>query len=133
MINYFIISRRIRFINFIIDLFLYSIIVSTLLVILNKYSSILNQGNENYQRIISILFYILYYFIFEFFIQTTPGKLITKCKVISIDLKTPSILSILLRSIFRIIPLEPISIFFTSKKECLHDKLSKTKIIRVKN
>lgn len=73
-----------------------------------------------------MLMYPLYYFLFEYFFQKTPGKFLTKTKVIDIYGNRPEIGPLILRSIIRMVPFEPLS--------CLsdrgwHDKWSDTFVV----
>ena len=61
-----------------------------------------------------MLMYPLYYFTFEYFFQKTPGKFLTKTKVIGVYGKKPEIGSLIIRSIIRMVPFEILS--------CLSDR-----------
>ena len=87
--------------------------------------------NDEYNlnsRILCLALYLFYYLIFELTIHTTPGKLLTKTKIVSNDNETPAFDAIVIRTLLRIIPFEPISIFFSDQKLCWHDQFSKTKL-----
>ncbi len=125
------ISRQIRFVNFITDLLIFAIISSAILVTLKSNFSSLSTDNKYIDRIISLLLYSAYYLVCEGIFRTTPGKFLTKTKVVTNDGEAASFQLILIRSITRIIPFEPLSIFFSDNKNCWHDTISKTKLIRV--
>jgi len=125
------VSRGIRLLNFLLDLVVFALIASTIIFIIKTQTHLLNTENRLTDRILSLIIYILYYFAFETIFYSTPGKLLTKTRVVNEENESPSNASILLRSILRIIPLEPFSIFFSSTKQCWHDRFSKTKIIRI--
>ena len=125
------VSRGIRFVNFIVDLIVFAIIASTLLFIIHSTTDLYNDENRVANRIFSLLIYFLYYLIFETLLKTTPGKLVTKSRIVEENGETPTNSSIALRSILRLIPFEPLSIFFSKNKSCWHDRFSKTKIIRI--
>ncbi|GGG96271.1 hypothetical protein GCM10011416_12530 [Polaribacter pacificus] len=77
-----------------------------------------------------ILLYYLYYLIFEFAFGQTIGKMITKTKVI--DAKTqekPSLSSVLIRTLARLIPIDFLSYFISSNG--IHDRLSKTAVKKI--
>ena len=61
-----------------------------------------------------MLMYPLYYFLFEYFFQKTPGKFLTKTKVIDAYGNRPEIGPLILRSIIRMVPFEALS--------CLSDR-----------
>jgi|TARA_B110000091_G_C13489197_1_gene339502 uncharacterized RDD family membrane protein YckC len=73
-----------------------------------------------------MIMYPLYYFVFEYFFQKTPGKFLTKTKVIDAYGKKPEIGTLIVRSLIRMVPFEPLS--------CLsdlgwHDRWSETWVV----
>ena len=79
---------------------------------------------------ISVVLFFLYYFVFEYFMGQTPGKMITKTKVESTSGTTKNyFLKILIRTITRFIPIDILSYLFTSRG--LHDIFSMTTIVKV--
>jgi len=127
------VSRGVRFINFLIDFMCFMLITTVIFLILRRYfdASIIESGYSN--RLLSILIYLTYYTVFESVLGTTPGKLITKTKVVQKNATTISFSTAIIRSFSRIIPFEPISIFFNANKLSWHDKFSNTKVIKVKS
>ena len=84
----------------------------------------------DYPDIPGIIFYLtytLYFFFFEYFMNATPGKLLTKTVVRNFDGSKPSFKRILLRSVLRIFPHDQLSFLFGSVG--LHDLFSKTKVV----
>lgn len=88
-----------------------------------------------YYHIKPINFWLIYaaatfvfYFIFEVFFSKTPGKWFTQTKVVNKEGRKASLLEILIRSLSRIIVLDPFFIPFLNKP--LHDYLSKTELIQ---
>lgn len=69
--------------------------------------------------------FLLYYFISECFFSRTVGKRIMKLKI---SVEGEKFTSILIRTISRIIPFDPITFLFF-KDKLLHDYLSKTKVV----
>lgn len=118
--------RRIRFLNFLIDFIVFSVLGTFFLVFLKKYTNLFQGETGIYDRLFSLFMYFVYYLLFEFFTHTTPGKLVTRTKVVAEDFSFGSILA---RSALRLIPLEPLTIFFNEEKLCWHDQFSKTKTI----
>lgn len=125
------VTRSVRFINFLLDLIVFALLTSTLIFIINSQTNFFNAENKLTGRFFSLLIYIGYYFVLELIFKSTPGKFITKTKVVNKDNQVPSGSAILIRSFVRIIPFEPLSIFFYSDKQCWHDRFSKTKITRI--
>lgn len=79
--------------------------------------------------LLSILIYILYYVVMEYYFQVTIGKLITGTVVVNMQGNKPEINAILGRSISRIVPFEPFS-FLGSSAIGWHDKWSNTRVIK---
>ncbi len=123
------VSKRIRLVGFLIDLAIYTFITSILLTSLKTNTELI--GNKLAERIFSLAFYWLYYLIFELLLRKTPGKLVTCSKVVSTANQSSSPGSIIIRSFIRIIPLDPLSIFFTTNNLCWHDSLSKTQVVKI--
>jgi len=79
---------------------------------------------------ISVLFYFLYYFLFEYFKGQTLGNILTKSKVIAIsENKNYFFIQILIRTIVRFIPFDIFSYLFTYRG--LHDWISQTSLVKV--
>lgn len=69
-----------------------------------------------------------YYVFFESIWKKTPGKWITKTKVVMRDGSEPSVGNIAIRSFARLIPFEALS-FFGERPIGWHDKLSETLVV----
>jgi uncharacterized RDD family membrane protein YckC len=120
----------VRFLNFLIDSIIFGILSYIVVSLLVRYHSALQVYNIGFLRFTAFLIYFLYYFICESVFSATPGKLITKSRLV--ENKTflrPSVLKIFVRTLCRFIPLEAFSIFFTSNNLVWHDILSKTIVI----
>jgi uncharacterized RDD family membrane protein YckC len=71
----------------------------------------------------------IYYTLFETLTQRTPGKWLSKSRVVSISGKKPSLLPIIIRSLARI---TVIDLFFGPFLGMpLHDYISKTRVVSV--
>ena len=81
--------------------------------------------------LITLLVYLLYYFVLESLTQRTLGKLITQTKVVLENGEKPGADVIVLRSLARIIPFEPFS-FLGSIPRGWHDTLTRTFVVDVK-
>ncbi|PIE50249.1 MAG: hypothetical protein CSA38_04145 [Flavobacteriales bacterium] len=77
-----------------------------------------------YSLFLQFVPFLLYFFISEFIFLSTVGKKVMKLKV---SYEKNRFLSILIRTLSRLIPLELIS-FLILKDQLLHDKISKTKV-----
>ncbi|MCU4158119.1 RDD family protein [Carboxylicivirga sp. A043] len=71
---------------------------------------------------------ILYYSIMESITGRTFGKMITGTKVVSESGQQPPLSSILMRSVYRIIPIDWLSLLYW-KYECGHDRWTKTRVV----
>ena len=119
-----------RFINFLLDTFAFALIAIITILIFKKYLPSFQYYNETNNRILAFVLYFIYYFIFELTLSSTPGKLVTRTKVIDKgSLSRPSVVKILIRTFCRFIPLEGLSIFFVENKNVLHDIISGTTVI----
>lgn len=70
---------------------------------------------------------VLYYTIFEIINGRSVGKYVTISKVVNVQGGKPSFLQILIRSIFRVFPLDFLLIPF--KDITVHDWISKTRVV----
>lgn len=77
---------------------------------------------------ICIVFYVLYYVSFEVISGRTPGKLLTGTRVVTTSGLALSIPTALVRTLCRLIPLEPMS--FSLGETWWHDSLSRTQVVR---
>lgn len=149
-------SRRLRFLNFIIDsIAIYFLWWLTCYLTMtcfdfflgfNFYNAkrgmaeVMPNGEIDYEdRINGIVFLIIffssllisifsYHSILEFYFQKTLGKLITCSQVVAENGERATFKKIILRTICRFIPINWISFIFS--RNGIHDKLSKTKVIK---
>jgi uncharacterized RDD family membrane protein YckC len=118
-------SKTRRFLNWLID----TIGMLLLLAALVRWSSS-PDATRLQLRLTTVGLLFLYYAAAEFFFQRSLGKLATRTLVVSRHDQRPSLPAILLRTLCRFIPLEPLSLLF-SKNRALHDTLSGTKVVFV--
>lgn len=89
-----------------------------------------NQIAQENIKWISIVFYFLYYFLFEMMLGQTPGKMFTGSKTVSITgNREYFFIQILIRSLTRFLPLDMLSYLFSYRG--LHDWISKTTIVKL--
>lgn len=114
-----------RILNFVIDSLVF--FMGTVLLIW----STKNWLDPSQAKIVLILIYFVYYFVFETIYGQTIGKFITGTKVVCAEtFGKASFFKIFLRTVTRIFPLYFISYFLSGKG--LHDHLSKTLLINSK-
>lgn len=112
-------SKTVRLTNFVIDTIVYLVFMYFLLLL---FRNIIDKENVKW---ISMVCYLLYYFIFEYFMGQTIGKMITRSKVVSNTGKQNNyFIRILVRTLMRFIPLDILSYLFTTNG--FHDRISKT-------
>tara|TARA_R110002012_G_scaffold104774_1_gene245433 strand:- start:583 stop:1167 length:585 start_codon:yes stop_codon:yes gene_type:complete len=122
---------RLRFINFLVDSFTIIIIAYLMSIIVKTLGSDHHDYNlKTYSKLWSVLLTFAYYAILEGFWNKTLGKVITGTTVVSQKNKKPTSKEILLRTLWRFVPLEPLSFLFA--KDGFHDIYSKTKVISKK-
>jgi|JI6StandDraft_1071083.scaffolds.fasta_scaffold02343_7 uncharacterized RDD family membrane protein YckC len=117
------ISRTSRLLNFLIDSFVFLILVIVLTLLLKSFIS-----RENLYWFF-IIFYYFYYLILEGGYSQTVGKVFTKTKVVDESGNKASLLKIFLRTLLRVFPFDFISYLFSATG--IHDKFSKTKLIKL--
>jgi len=115
----------IRFVNFLIDSLIWFVIAFILTFPLSTRES----GQMLIGYIVSFGTFILYYVFFENKYQKTPGKMLTKTKVVNMKGEKPTLADIFVRTLLRLItPFDAVSFLFS--KNGLHDRLSHTKVIK---
>ncbi len=75
-----------------------------------------------------VLFYFFYYLVCEVFIGTTFGQHVSATKVVDLEGKKPGRKQLFLRTLARLIPIDPFT-FFARQPVGLHDKLSSTRLV----
>lgn len=115
-------SSGVRFANMLIDNVLYMVICFVLGVV----SVVIEQPT-----LISFLTWpalIGYYLFFESVFDATPGKMITRTRVVRLDGGKPSFGQIFGRTLSRLVPFEALS--FLGSSGGWHDRWSKTRVVR---
>ncbi len=118
-----------RFAHFFIDLIIFSFLMLPLEMI-DAFAAYLPQtlaGVIFMSFFPTYIAYALYYFLFESLIQSTPGKLLTQTIVINEYGQKPTISELIVRSLVRIVPFEPLSCL---SERGWHDVWSKTWVVR---
>jgi len=126
-----------RLVNFIIDYFVLTLLGFFVGFFLGYVVAVLSAGFNYYFQpnmltieLISLFATgMVYYTTMEGITGKTIGKLITRTKVVDSREENPSFKNIVLRSLCRFIPFEPVS-FLVSSEGGWHDMLSNTKVVR---
>lgn len=123
-------SKELRFVNYLVDSVIASILFNLLLLIIKVDVEALMLNIWQFYAYILIANF-LYFFLFETYTGKTPAKYITKTKVVTLDGKKPDFSEIAIRSICRFIPFEAFS-FLGIKEYGWHDSISKTRVVEDK-
>ncbi|MDP3680884.1 MAG: RDD family protein [Flavobacterium sp.] len=130
-------SKSQRFLNFIIDvliIYIIEITIGTTIIIIGDLTHSYAASNwvtslspiESFFFGLVILFF--YYSITEMYFSRTFAKYFTKTLVVKNDGSKPNMKSIIIRTVSRLIPLEPFSFLMTEKG--WHDTLSVTYVVK---
>jgi uncharacterized RDD family membrane protein YckC len=116
-------SRGVRLANLVLDSICRSVIGAILGFIASMAKSpLLAIG-------LSLVSMVCYYLLFEGLFQATPGKFITRTRVVDLDGNKPTFTQILGRTLTRFVPFEPLS-FFSSTQDGWHDRWSGTRVVQ---
>jgi len=121
-----------RFGHFIIDLICFQILNYFFDYMCNlslQTSSSVSLTISLFILITKLLLYPAFYFFFEYNWQRTPGKFLTKCRVINEYAEKPDLRQTLLRSLLRLVPFEAFSCFADKYSVGWHDRWSKTVVV----
>lgn len=131
-------NKPLRFLEYLIDQFVIDLLCAAYVV--DKYSIAESDYDVLYNTYYDVyaeylIIYLAYYFILEAIFRQTVGKLILGMQVVGADGKRPSVLAILMRTLFRLIPFEAFSFLFSRWKNgrlvgSWHDKLTQTYVVK---
>lgn len=117
-----------RLINYTTDNLIIILMFFLVLKVLPHVLSLIPFNFELGFEVILVFIYIAYYLIFESFTGMTPGKYITKTKIIRNDGRKPYFHQILIRTLIRLTFVEFIS-YFRERPWGWHDKASNTRVV----
>jgi uncharacterized RDD family membrane protein YckC len=124
-----------RFGHFIIDLIAFQIVIYMVTFLFELFRGLTDSSTSIsltigfIESIILLLLYPALYALCEYKWQKTPGKFLTKTLVIDEYGNKPELRAIILRSLIRIVPLEPISCYGDKYSYGWHDSWSKTWVV----
>lgn len=129
-------STPIRFVNHILDMIIFNVMMLVILVGVGLVLSSRGQEQWFYSAVdkldgvagsfYTLLFYLLYYSVFETLYGKSPAKFLTKTRVVDHRGETPGWLDICGRSLCRVIPFDALSFLFGQN---WHDRFSKTSVV----
>ncbi|GAB3496658.1 hypothetical protein GCM10027341_15770 [Spirosoma knui] len=115
-----------------IDLFFFYIIVLPTFFILALINptiiDVMANINPLVERLVVTLLLVTYYILFEGLLGKTPGKLITRTKVVTTEGETPTLTQLIGRNLARVIPLDALT-FIRSTPVGMHDRLAGTLVV----
>jgi uncharacterized RDD family membrane protein YckC len=115
-----------RFCNFFVDQIAFMLIIFLHAMLLDGVLGIIPKDGSPWLGLYSIVLYIFYYSLFEFYFGKTPGKFFTRTVVVTKDGQRATFKILLIRSLCRLIPFDALSFLFLSD---WHDDLSRTVVI----
>nr|WP_294908903.1 RDD family protein [uncultured Lacibacter sp.] len=121
-------SKGTRLANYMVDM---AAVLFIAAIVEYIYSIIAITVYDNWMPMPGIIFYLVYlcyYFLFEWFLAATPGKLITRTTIKSIDAAKLSFVQLFIRSVMRLFPFYELTHLF-GLGPGLHDHLSKTTVV----
>lgn len=115
-------SSPLRLINYFVDLLVVSLIIRLGYLFIDIEQPIISS-------LLTLIIFLGYYTLFEFYFQRTIGKYLTSSLVVNEYGETPDFKAICLRTVIRIIPLTPYSFFWSNDGRFWHDKWTKTFVV----
>ncbi|WP_445365580.1 RDD family protein [Microbulbifer sp. ANSA001] len=130
--NYELASTLKRFVNLIIDTIIYYLVVIVLMVVIVQVGGDYLLAGA-WGSIFALVVMFLYYSLAEFIFGRTPGKLITRTRVVNFEGGKITMGQALGRSLIRFVPFEPFSFLGRNgSSRGWHDSWSKTRVISTK-
>lgn len=122
-----------RFVNYLIDLIIFYVLMFIVGIFIGVaavagLTSIESVAVTILTYIFAIAFFLLYYTLLEGSKGKTLGKLVSKTKVVTEDGSPMTYSKAFLRSLSRLVPFEPLSVFFGLKM--WHDQWTNTMVIK---
>lgn len=99
-----------------------------LAVLIPETDETMETSNPLVDQLVGSLLLVGYYIVFEGWLGKTPGKMITRTKVISEEGQRPSLKAIVGRNLVRLIPFDALT-FIATTPTGLHDRLTHTKVV----
>lgn len=116
-----------RFGHGIIDTIGFYFVIFLHAMILDEWLGIIPEGGSNWLGIYFFFLYVMFHTLFEHFFGKTPGKFLTKTKVVKKDGSKPTFMNILGRNTARLIPFDALSYLFSDRG--WHDHISETYVV----
>ncbi len=120
-------DKAARFGNYIIDVIVF-IALFILHLLLFEMFNITADPDAPLFGLYYIMLYFGYYFLFEYFLGKTPGKFLTRTRVVDMNGEWPGGKKLLIRNLCRFIPFDNFSFLFGPAG--WHDSISGTMVVR---
>ncbi|HEY4150012.1 MAG TPA: RDD family protein [Chitinophagaceae bacterium] len=121
-------DKTVRFANNIIDIVVFVVLFMLHVLVIE---SVFKTAPDPDSPLLDVYYLMLlfgYYFIFEYFFGKTPGKFLTKTKVVDVNGEWPGGKKLLIRTLCRFIPFDNFSFLFGTFG--WHDRFSGTMVVR---
>jgi uncharacterized RDD family membrane protein YckC len=121
-------NKGIRFVNYIIDVVLFVALFMLHALLIEK---VFHTAPDPESPLLGIYYMMLlfgYYFLFEYFWGKTPGKFLTRTKVVDMNGEWPGGKRLLIRTLCRFIPFDNFSFLLFAAG--WHDSISGTMVVR---
>lgn len=117
-------STGARFGNYLIDIISFYVMIFIVSFVAGDF---VIDTSEDMLGIFILIFYIMFYTVFEHLTGKTPGKFLTRTNVVKADGSRPSFVNLLGRNTARFIPLDAFSFLFSQRG--WHDSVSGTYVV----
>lgn len=118
-----------RFGNYILDSLSFFFVIFLHAMVLDSWLGIMPEGGSNWFGVYFFFLYVMFHAIFEYYFGKTPGKFLTKTKVVKKDGSKPTFINILGRNAARFIPFDAFSYLISERG--WHDQISDTYVVYV--
>jgi uncharacterized RDD family membrane protein YckC len=125
-----------RFLNYLVDYYCMVILLTTIYIIVGLITQkpLPDDSDTSHINLVyAILFFFAYYTFFEAIWGKTPGKFVSRTKVVTKDGKKPNFSTILKRGLCRLVPFDMLSFLRERNPEGWHDKWVGTIVVDEKN
>ena len=122
------VDKGTRFGNFIIDIVAFVTLFLLHVLVIDTLFNTAPDPDSPLLQVYYLMLFFGYYFLFEYFWGKTPGKFLTKTKVVDMNGEWPGGKKLLIRTLCRFIPFDNFSFLFGMVG--WHDSISGTMVVR---
>jgi len=113
--------------NYLIDSFCFSLIIMTGAFVFDGWLGMITEDGSPLLGILFLVLYFLYHLLFELLRGKTPGKYLTRTRVVNSVGEKPGLKQLIVRNLCRLVPFDNLSFLFGKG---FHDGLSGTIVIK---